>query len=141
MANTVQCDIVSGENQIFSDEVEFVSATGSFGDLGITPGHTPLLTELKPGPIQLRKANNEQEIIFASGGFIEVQPYKVTVLADTAMRAKDLDQAQAIEAQKHAQEAIANQSSEIEYSRAAAQLAEATAQLRTLQQVRKKKGQ
>lgn len=140
MAVTVQCEIVSGEDSIFSGRVEFISATGSLGELGVTPGHTPLLTELKPGPIELRKEGGELDIFFASGGFIEVQPYKVTVLADTALRAKDIDEAAAMDAQKHAREAIADKNTEFEFTRAAAQLAEAAAQLHTLQQIRKKLG-
>jgi len=140
MAVTVQCEIVSAEEQIFSGLVEFISVTGSMGDLGILPGHTPLLTELKPGPVELRKAGGEDDVFYVSGGFIEIQPKKVIVLADTALRAKDLDEAAAVEAQKHASHALAEKSAEFEYSRAAGQLAEAAAQLRTLQQIRKKLG-
>lgn len=140
MAMTVHCDIVSAEEEIFSGLIEFVSVTGSLGDLGIYPGHAPLLTELKPGPVELRKQGGEEDVFYVSGGFIEVQPYKVTVLADTALRASDLNEAAALEAQKHAEHAMANKTGEFEYSRAAAQLAEAAAQLRTLQQIRRKIG-
>lgn len=140
MAMTVHCDIVSAEEEIFSGLIEFVSVTGSLGDLGIYPGHAPLLTELKPGPVELRKQGGEEDVFYVSGGFIEVQPYKVTVLADTALRASDLNEAAALEAQKHAEHAMANKAGEFEYSRAAAQLAEAAAQLRTLQQIRRKIG-
>ena len=140
MAMTVHCDIVSAEEEIFSGLIEFVSVTGSLGDLGIYPGHAPLLTELKPGPVELRKQGGEQDIFYISGGFLEVQPHKVTVLADTALHAGDLDEAAAMEAQKHAEQAMSDKTSEFEYSKAASQLAEATAQLRTLQQIRQKLG-
>lgn len=140
MAMTVQCDIVSAEREIFSGLVEMVIATGSLGDLGITYGHAPLLTGIKPGPVRLIKQGGEEEIYFISGGFLEVQPYHITVLADTALRAEDMDEAAAIEAQQHAQQQLADQSSEIDFQRAAAQLAEAAAQLRTLQAIKKKAG-
>jgi F-type H+-transporting ATPase subunit epsilon len=140
MAMTVHCDIVSAEEEVFSGLIEFVSVTGSLGDLGIYPGHAPLLSELKPGPVELRKQGGEQDIFYISGGFLEVQPHKITVLADSALHAGDLDEAAALEAQKHAQQAMADKSSEFEYSKAASQLAEAAAQLRTLQQIRKKLG-
>ncbi|EAR62552.1 F0F1 ATP synthase subunit epsilon [Neptuniibacter caesariensis] len=140
MAMTVHCDIVSAEEEIFSGLIEFVSVTGSLGDLGVYPGHAPLLTELKPGPVELRKQGGEQDIFYVSGGFLEVQPHKVTVLADTALHAADLDEAAAQEAQKHAEQAMADKTAEFEYSKAASQLAEAAAQIRTLQQIRKKLG-
>ncbi len=140
MAMTVQCDIVSAEREIFSGLVEMVIATGSIGDLGITYGHAPLLTGIKPGPVRLIKQGGEEEIYFISGGFLEVQPYHITVLADTALRAEDMDEAAAIEAQQHAQQQLADQSTEIDFQRAAAQLAEAAAQLRTLQAIKKKAG-
>lgn len=140
MAMTVHCDIVSAEEEIFSGLIEFISVTGSLGDLGIYPGHAPLLTELKPGPVELRKQGGEEDVFYVSGGFIEVQPHKVTVLADTALRAGDLSEAAALEAKKHAEHAMADKAGEFEYSRAAAQLAEAAAQLRTLQQIRRKLG-
>ncbi len=140
MAMTVHCDIVSAEEEIFSGLIEFVSLRGSLGELGIYPGHTPLLTELKPGPVELRKQGGEEDIFYVSGGFLEVQPYKVTVLADTALRAHDLDEATAQEAQKQAEQAMADKQGEFEYSRAATQLAEAAAQLRTLDAIRRKLG-
>lgn len=140
MAMTVHCDIVSAEEELFSGLIEFVSVTGSLGDLGVYPGHAPLLTELKPGPVELRKQGGEQDIFYVSGGFLEVQPHKVTVLADTALHAGDLDEAKAQEAQKHAEQAMADKTADFEYSKAASQLAEAAAQLRTLQQIRKKVG-
>jgi F-type H+-transporting ATPase subunit epsilon len=137
---TVHCDIVSAEEQIFSGLVEFVSLTGSLGDLGITPGHAPLLTEIKPGPVELKKQGGEEEIFYVSGGFLEVQANKVTIMADTALRASDMNEAAAEEAQRQAQHALNDQHAEFEYSRAASQLAEAAAQLRTLRQIRKKLG-
>ncbi len=140
MAITVHCDIVSAEEEIFSGLVEQIVATGSEGDLGISPGHAPLLTALKPGPIRVLKQDGEEEVYYISGGFLEVQPSQVKVLADTAMRAGDMDEAAALEAQKQAEQALANQQGEFDYSRAATQLAEAAAQLRTLQAIRKKLG-
>lgn len=136
---TVHCDIVSAEQEIFSGLIEFVSVTGSLGDLGVYPGHAPLLTALKPGPVELRKQGGEPDVFYVSGGFFEVQPHKVIILADTALRAEDLDAASAQEAQRHAENEMAGKSSEFEYNKASTQLAEAVAQLRTLQQLRKKK--
>lgn len=141
MAMTVKCDIVSAEREIFSGLVEMVIATGSLGDVGITYGHAPLLTGIKPGPVRLIKQGGEEEVFYISGGFLEVQPYQVSILADTALRANDMDEAAAIEAQQLAQQQLTNQSSEIDFQRAAIQLAEASAQLRTLQAIRKKAGQ
>jgi F-type H+-transporting ATPase subunit epsilon len=135
---TVHCDIVSAEENIFSGLVEMVVAAGEMGDLGIIRGHAPLLTALKPGPIRIIKQGGEEEVIYVSGGYLEVQPNNISVLADTALRAADLDEAAALEAQKHAQKALENQSADFDYSRAMSQLAEAAAQLRTIQQIRKK---
>ena len=140
MALTVECDIVSAEQEIFKGQVEMLIATGSLGDLGITPGHAPLLTELRPGPIRLITAGGEEEVFFVSGGFLEVQPHQIKILADTALRADDMNEAAAEEARRQAEKALENQSGEFDYSRAATQLAEAAAQLRTLQAVRKKLG-
>ncbi|MCG3170710.1 MAG: ATP synthase epsilon chain [Pseudomonadales bacterium] len=140
MAMTVHCDIVSAEKAIFSGLVELVVAHGSLGDLGIAPGHAPLLTELKPGPVRVITQAGEEQIYYVSGGFLEVQRSTVTVLADTAVRAHDIDEAAALEAQKAAEAALANQHGEFDYGRAAAQLAEAAAQLRTIQGLRKKMG-
>jgi len=137
---TVHCDIVSAEEEIYSGLIEFISVRGSLGELGIYPGHTPLLSEIKPGPVELRKQGGEEDIFYVSGGFLEVQPHKITVLADTALRAGDLDEATAVEAQKHAEQAMADKQGEFEYSRAATQLAEAAAQLRTLDAIRRKLG-
>ncbi|WP_422136032.1 F0F1 ATP synthase subunit epsilon [Endozoicomonas sp. ALD040] len=140
MAITVHCDIVSAEEEIFSGLVEMVIATGSLGDLGIAPGHTPLLTDLNPGPIRLITQGGAEEVFYISGGFLEVQPNQVKVLADTALRADDMDELAAEEAKKLAEQELTNQSGEFDYSRAATQLAEAAAQLRTLQAIRKKLG-
>ncbi|MDB4836885.1 F0F1 ATP synthase subunit epsilon [Marinomonas sp.] len=136
MAITVHCDIVSAEQEIFTGTVQSLVAAGSNGDLGIMPGHAPLLTTLQPGPVRVVKENGDEEFIFVSGGFLEVQPHKVTVLANTATRAKDLDEEAALKAQEHAQELLADQKPDVDYSRATAELAEAMARLRTIQQFR-----
>lgn len=140
MSMTIHCDIVSAEEAIFSGLVELVVATGALGDLGISYGHAPLLTSLIPGPIRVKKQNGEEEVYYVSGGFLEVQAGTISILADTAIRADDLDEAAAAEAQKEAEHALANQSGDFDYGRAAAQLAAAAAQLRTIQQIRKKMG-
>ena len=138
MAMTVHCDIVSAENEIFSGLVEMVVATGSLGDLGVTYGHAPLLTGLEPGPVRVKKQNGEEEVFYVSGGYLEVQPNHVSILADTALRAGDMDEAAAEAAKKQAAAKLLNNSGEMDYSRAAIQLAEASAQLRALQAVRRK---
>jgi len=140
MATSVDCDIVSAEESIFEGKVEFISLTGTLGELGIYPGHTPLLSEVKPGPVRMRKESGEEDIFYVSGGFLEVQPHKVTLMADTALRADDLNEAAAEEASRQAEQAMADKTSEFEYSRAAGQLAEAAAQLRTLRQILEKLG-
>lgn len=137
---TVQCDIVSANESLFSGLVEMVVATGSLGELGINAGHAPLLSDLKPGPVRVIKSADEEEIYYLSGGYLEVQPNGISILADTAVRADDIDEAAAAEAVKAAEQGLANQNGEIEYSKAAAMLAEATAQLRTVQTLRKKLG-
>jgi len=140
MAMTVHCDIVSAEEEIFSGLVEMVIAAGTEGDLGIAYGHAPLLTSLQPGPIRVIKQDGEEEVYYVSGGYLEVQSYHVSVLADTALRADDMDEAAALEAKREAEQALNNQSGDFDYSRAATQLAEAAAQLRTIQAMRKKLG-
>lgn len=140
MAMTVHCDIVSAEESIFSGLVEMLIAAGSEGDIGVAYGHAPLLTALKPGPVRVIKQGGEEEIFYLSGGYLEVQPSVVIVLADTAMRADDLDEAKAAQAVKEAEAALANQSADLDYSLAATQLAEAAAQLRTVQAIKKKLG-
>ncbi len=140
MAMTVQCNIVSAEREIFSGLVEMVIATGALGELGIAYGHAPLLTSLRPGPVRVIKQDSSEEIFYVSGGFLEVQPYSISVLADTALRAGDVDEAAALLAQQTAQQELSNKSTEFDFARAAVQLAEASAQLRTLQAIRKKAG-
>ncbi len=140
METSVYCDIVSADESLFSGAVRMVVATGSIGEMGITPGHAPLLSHLKPGPVRLVMENEEEQVFYLSGGYIEVQPNNIAILADTALRAGDIDEASAAEALKSAEQAMANLSSEIDYSKAAIMLAEATAQLRTVQTLRKKLG-
>lgn len=140
MAMTIHCDIVSAEAEIFSGRATLVVANGVLGDMGVTYGHAPLLTSLEPGPVRVLQDNGEELVYYVSGGFLEVQPNVVSILADTAIRADDLDEAAALEAQQNAQHDMQNQSGEIDYSRAAARLAAATAQLRTLQKIRKTAG-
>lgn len=138
MAMTIHCDIVSAEESLFSGLVEMVVATGSEGELGINYGHAPLLTGLKPGPVRIIKQGGEEEVYYLSGGYLEVQPHTIAILADTALRADDLDEASALEAKKLAEQQLHNQSGEFNYSRAASQLAEAAAQLRTIEEIRRK---
>jgi F-type H+-transporting ATPase subunit epsilon len=140
MAMTLHCDIVSAEQAIFSGLAEMVVAHGTLGDLGIEYGHAPLLTSLEPGPVRVRVQGGEEQVFYVSGGFLEVQPGIVSILADTALRAQDLDEASAQEAQRAAEQALSEQSSDIDYGKATAQLAAAVAQLRTIQQIRKKMG-
>src|SRR6056297_1225108 len=137
MVMTVHCDVVSAEEKIFSGLVEVLTATGTEGEMGIQLGHAPLLTALKPGAVRIVKQGGDEEVLYVSGGYLEVQPNIITLMADTAVRAKDVDEAAALEAQKEAEKALANKTGEFEYSRAAAELAEAAAQLRTLQKLRK----
>lgn len=141
MANSFQCEIVSAEQSIFSGEINQIIAAGVIGDLGILPGHTPLMTELVPGPLRIIRGDDAQEeIYYVTGGFIEVQPDLVSVLADTAVRADDLDEAQAEEARKEALKTLNEQQSDLDYTRATAELAEAVAKLRTLDQLRRMSG-
>lgn len=140
MAMTVHCDIVSAEDSMFSGLVEMVVAAGVEGDLGIFPGHAPLLTRLKPGPVRVKKQNGEEEVFYMTGGFLEVQPKVVTILADTAVRAEDIDAAAAEQARQQAKEALEGQHSDMDHSAAMAMLAESLAQLRTIEQLKKKMG-
>ncbi len=137
MAITTHLDIVSAEKEIFSGVVEMVVATGELGELGIVPGHAPLLTVLKPGEITITLPGGHEEIYYVSGGMLEVQPYYVTVLADTVERADSLDEAAALAAKARAEEAIANKDADIDYSVATAELARAAAQIRAIQKARK----
>ena len=137
MAITTQLDIVSAEREIFSGVVEMVVATGELGEIGITPGHAPLLTVLKPGEIRVTLQGGGHDVYYVSGGMLEVQPYFVTVLADTVERADNLDEAAAIAAKARAEEAIANKGVDVDYSVATAELARAVAQIRAIQKARK----
>ena len=135
---TMHLDIASSEARIFSGRVTALVVTGTLGDMGILPGHAPLLSALVPGPVRLVTAEGEEQIFYVSGGYVEVQPGIVNILADTALRADDMDEVQAEEAKRTAEEVVLNRDAAFEYSRAATQLAEAAAQLRTIQQLRKK---
>ena len=140
MAMTIHCDIVSAEEEIFSGLIEMLVASGEIGELGVTYGHAPLLTSLVPGPVRIVTQSGDEEIFYVSGGFLEVQPGVVSILADTAIRADDVDEAAAEEARQAAEHALANQTGEFDYGRASAQLAEAAAQLLTIQKIRRKAG-
>ena len=140
MAMTVHVDIVSAEELIFSGLAEFVALPGEAGELGILPGHMPLMTRIKPGAVRVRAQNaTEEELIFVAGGLLEVQPGLVTVLADTAIRGRDLDEARAMEAKRRAEEALKDQQAKIDYARAQAELLEAVAQLQTIEQMKRLK--
>ncbi|KTD18703.1 F1 sector of membrane-bound ATP synthase, epsilon subunit [Legionella lansingensis] len=137
MSITTHLDIVSAEQEIFSGVVEMVVATGELGEIGIIPGHAPLLTLLKPGEVRVTLPGGAHEVYYVSGGMLEVQPYYVTVLADAVERAEDLDEAQALAAKARAEEAMASKGADIDYSKAAAELARAVAQIRAIQKIRK----
>ncbi len=139
MANTIHIDVVSAEEAIFSGEAEFVVLPGEAGELGIYPRHTPLITRIRPGSVRIKLPGQaEEELVFVAGGVLEVQPGIITVLADTAIRGHDLDEAKARDAQQRAQEAMHNQSGKMEYARALAEFAEASAQLAAIRKLRKK---
>lgn len=138
MANTVHIDVVSAEASIFSGEAEFVVAPAKAGEVGIYPNHAPMITTIKPGALRIKQANEAEEtLIFISGGMLEVQPGMITVLADTAVRGHDLDEAKAIAAKAAAEEAMKNRTSDIDYAKAQAELAEAVAQIQAIQRLRK----
>ena len=139
MTMTIHVDIVSAEQEIYSGLAEMVYAPGKMGELGIAPRHAPLITQLKPGEVRVETESKEELAFFISGGMLEVQPHVVTVLADTAIRAKDLDEAAVLEAKKRAEDALANRESEIDYAKAQAELAEAAAQLQAISRLRKTK--
>ncbi|HQR03517.1 MAG: F0F1 ATP synthase subunit epsilon [Proteobacteria bacterium] len=139
MAMTIHVDVVSAEESIFSGLAEFVALPGETGELGILPGHMPLMTRIKPGAVRVKVPQQEaEELIFVAGGLLEVQPGLVTVLADTAIRGKDLDEAKAMEAKNLAEQAMANRNATIDYAKAQAELAEAVAQLAAIQRLRKR---
>ncbi len=131
-------DIVSAEGEIFSGDAKMVFAPAIMGEVGIAPRHAPLLTQLKPGAVRVRNEQGEDEAIFVNGGILEVQPHHVTVMADSAERAADIDEARAQEAKRHAEEALANASADIDLARAQAELAEAAARLHLIQKLKKR---
>ena len=139
MVATVHIDVVSAEESIFTGEAEFVAAPAQMGEVGIYPHHAPMITSIKPGALRIKLADkNEEQLIYISGGILEVQPGVVTVLADTAIRGHDLDEAQANAAKKAAEEAMKNRSSDVDYAKAQAELAEAIAQIQAIQKLRQK---
>jgi F-type H+-transporting ATPase subunit epsilon len=138
MANTIHVDVVSAESLIFSGEAEFVALPGEAGELGIYPKHTPLITRIRPGAVRIKVVGREEEeFVFVAGGLLEVQPNAVTVLADTAIRGHDLDEAKALEAKKMAEELMVNKDSKIDYAKAQSELATAIAQLAAIARLRK----
>jgi F-type H+-transporting ATPase subunit epsilon len=141
MANTIHVDVVSAEASIFSGEAEFVVLPGVMGELGIFPKHTPLITQIKAGAVRIKvPGQSEEQVVFVQGGFLEVQPDIVTVLSDTAIRAKDLDEAKALEAKAAAEEAMQNKTSKEEIARAESELAGALAQLAAIRRLRRGRG-
>jgi len=140
MTMTIHVDIVSAEKEIYSGQAEMVFAPASEGEVGIAPRHSPLLTRLRPGEVRVKDKDGKEEAFYVSGGMLEVQPYAVTVLSDTAERAENLDEAAALEAKQRAEDAIQNKSAEIDYALAQAELAEAVAQLQAIEHLRKRHG-
>ena len=139
MATTMKCNVVSAEQSLYEGDVQMVIASGDLGDLGITPGHAPLITSLKPGPVRLVFENGDDELFFVSGGFLEVIPSQITILADTAERAENLDEAAALHAQEEAKRLLDEHQSEFDYSRAASELADAVARIRVIEQLRQRR--
>jgi F-type H+-transporting ATPase subunit epsilon len=137
---TIKVDVVSAEEQVFSGMAKFVALPGEAGELGILPGHTPLITRIRPGAVRIETENGEEEFVFVAGGILEIQPGTVTVLADTAIRGKDLDEAKAEQALRAAEEAVQNTGSNLEYATAQAELAYATAQLAAIARLRQGHG-
>lgn len=138
MTMTVHCDIATAENAMFSGLAEMVVVSGSLGELGVTYGHAPLLTGLNPGPVRVIKQGGEEEIFFLSGGFLEVQPHLVSILADTGVRADDIDEAAAAQAVQEAEQEMKDKAGKMDLSLAASRLAEAAAQLRTIEELRRR---
>ena len=137
---TIHVDVVSAEQSIFSGEAKFVALPGENGELGILPRHTPLITRIRPGAVRIERADNgEEEFVFVAGGILEVQPDRVTVLADTAIRGHDLDEAKAVEAKRLAEEAMKNAKSDIDLAKAQSELAVMAAQIAALRKFRQKK--
>ena len=139
MGTIFHLDIVSAEESIYSGPVEFLVAPAQMGEVGIYPRHTPMLTKIKSGMVRIKAQLKEEELIYVSGGMLEVQPDIVTILADTAVRSHDLDEAKAIEAKRAAEEAMKNRESELDYAKAQAELIEAMAQLAAIDKLRKRK--
>jgi len=139
MSKTIRVHIVSAESEIHSGEASMVFASAEQGAMGIAPRHAPLLTRLEPGEVRVRKPDGEELEFYVSGGILEVQPHLVSILADTAERAADIDEAAAIQAKRQAEEAIANRKGDVDISRAQAELAEAAARLRLLQKLKRQK--
>lgn len=140
MAMTMHVDVVSAERSLFSGVVEFLVAPAAMGEVGIYPRHAPLITRIKAGSVRLKLPDrDEEELIYVSGGLLEVQPLVVTILADTAVRGRDLDEVKALEAKQRAEEAMRDRSAAIDYAQAQAELAEAVAQLHAIQRLRKQK--
>jgi F-type H+-transporting ATPase subunit epsilon len=137
MAMMIHVDIVSAEAEIFSGQAELVVAPAEMGEVGIAARHAPFLTRLKPGEVRVKLSGSEDQPFYISGGMLEVQPHVVTILADTAIRARDIDEAAALEAKRKAEEDLSDTTGKIDYARAQAQLAEAVSQLRTLEKYRK----
>jgi len=138
MSMTLHVDIVSAETEIFSGTATMVFAPAEMGEIGITPRHAPLLTRLKPGEVRVQTDGGEEQSFFVSGGMLEVQPHVVTVLADTAIRAADIDEAQALEAKERAEKLLTDKTADIDYAKAQAELAQSIAQLRAIQKLREK---
>jgi F-type H+-transporting ATPase subunit epsilon len=136
MTDTIKLEIVSAEEQIFSEEVEMVYAPAEMGEVGISPKHTPLITKLKPGDVRAQINKDEMKTFYVSGGILEIQPNEVTILSDTALREDDLDEERALEAEKLAQEAMKNSSNEVDASKAKSELLQAAAQLRLIKKLR-----
>ena len=140
MAMTIHVDIVSAEAEIYSGQAEMVFAPALMGEVGIAPGHTPMLTRLKPGEVRLKLSDGSEEAFYVSGGMLEVQPRMVTVLSDTAVRAHDIDEAAALEAKQRAEQMLSDKSAQIDYAKALAEYAEAAAQLQAIQRLRQRSG-
>ena len=137
--STIHVDVVSAEESIFSGEAKFVALPGEAGELGILPGHIPLITRIKPGAVRIEKADGGEEFVFVAGGILEVQPNHITVLSDTAIRGKDLDEAKALDARKVAEEALKNAKSDIDLAKATSELAVMAAQIAALRKFRQKR--
>lgn len=138
MSKTFQVDVVSAEENIFSGQASFVALPGESGELGILPDHTPLISRIRAGAVRIQNDGAPEELVFVAGGILEVQPRSVTVLADTAIRGKDLDEAKALEAKRLAEEALAKKAADVDYARAQAELLEAIAQLAAIRKLRGK---